>query len=76
LAGASREEILGDYTLPEGADITAALEYAAQSMDNSGPRVVLKSGGCRSRHCFRFKTSTLTSNFLGCTCLFEQFFVY
>ena len=29
-AGASREEILGDYPLLEAGDITAALEYAAR----------------------------------------------
>ena len=33
-AGASREEILADYPLLEDADITAALEYAAQSIDH------------------------------------------
>jgi uncharacterized protein (DUF433 family) len=33
-AGASREEILADYSLLEDADITAALEYAAQSTDH------------------------------------------
>ncbi len=33
-AGASREEILADYPLLEDADITAALEYAAQSTDH------------------------------------------
>jgi uncharacterized protein (DUF433 family) len=29
-AGASREEILGDYPLLEAGDIAAALEYAAR----------------------------------------------
>jgi uncharacterized protein (DUF433 family) len=30
-AGASRDEILADYPLLEAGDITAALQYAAQS---------------------------------------------
>ena len=38
-AGASREEILADYPLLEDADITAALEYAAQSSDHPVVRV-------------------------------------
>lgn len=33
-AGASREEVLADCPLLEDADITAALEYAAQSSDH------------------------------------------
>jgi uncharacterized protein (DUF433 family) len=32
-AGASREEILGDYPLLEAGDIAAALEYAARQSD-------------------------------------------
>ncbi len=35
-AGASREEILGDYPLREAGDITAALEYAARQSDLPG----------------------------------------
>ena len=38
-AGASREEILGDYPLREAGDITAALEYAARQSDCPAPRV-------------------------------------
>ena len=38
-AGASREEILADYPLLEDADITAALEYAAQASDHPVLRV-------------------------------------
>jgi uncharacterized protein (DUF433 family) len=38
-AGASRDEILADYPLLEDADITAALEYAAQSSDHPVVRV-------------------------------------
>ena len=38
-AGASREEILADYPRLEDADITAALEYAAQSADHPVVRV-------------------------------------
>ncbi len=38
-AGASREEILGDYPLLEAGDITAALEYAARQSDHSVLRV-------------------------------------
>jgi uncharacterized protein (DUF433 family) len=34
-AGASRAEILEDYPYLEDADITAALQYAARSMDHS-----------------------------------------
>ena len=33
-AGASREEILADYSLLEDAGIAAALEYAARSADH------------------------------------------
>jgi uncharacterized protein (DUF433 family) len=33
-AGASREEILGDYPLLEPEDIIAALEYAARQSDH------------------------------------------
>jgi uncharacterized protein (DUF433 family) len=33
-AGASREEILGDYPKLEAEDITAALEYAARQNDH------------------------------------------
>ncbi len=33
-AGASREEILEDFTLLESGDITAALEYAARQSDH------------------------------------------
>jgi uncharacterized protein (DUF433 family) len=33
-AGASREEILGDYPMLEAEDITAALEYAARQNDH------------------------------------------
>ena len=33
-AGQSREMILGDYPYLENADITAALEYAAQQIDH------------------------------------------
>ncbi|MCF8005448.1 MAG: DUF433 domain-containing protein [Chromatiaceae bacterium] len=32
--GASRDEILGDYPYLEGADITAALKYAAAQTDH------------------------------------------
>jgi len=39
-AGASREEILSDFPLPEDGDITAALEYAAASSDHPVVRVV------------------------------------
>jgi len=38
-AGASRQEILADYPLLEDADITAALEYAAQANDHPVLRV-------------------------------------
>jgi uncharacterized protein (DUF433 family) len=38
-AGASREEILGDYPLLEAGDIIAALEYAARQSDCPAPRV-------------------------------------
>lgn len=34
-AGASREEILEDYPKLEDADITAALQYAARSLDHA-----------------------------------------
>ena len=34
-AGASRQEILTDYPYLEDADITAALRYAARSMDHA-----------------------------------------
>ena len=34
-AGATREEILEDYPYLEDADITAALQYAARSMDHT-----------------------------------------
>lgn len=33
-AGASREEILGDYPMLEDRDITAVLEYAARQNDH------------------------------------------
>jgi uncharacterized protein (DUF433 family) len=33
-AGASREEILGDYSYLEAEDITAALEFAAKQSDH------------------------------------------
>jgi uncharacterized protein (DUF433 family) len=33
-AGATREEILGDFPYLEDADITAALGYAARTTDN------------------------------------------
>jgi uncharacterized protein (DUF433 family) len=33
-AGASREEILGDYPLLEAGDIAAALDYAARQSDH------------------------------------------
>jgi uncharacterized protein (DUF433 family) len=33
-AGASREEILGDYPYLESGDITAALEYAAEHSEH------------------------------------------
>jgi uncharacterized protein (DUF433 family) len=33
-AGASHDEILGDYPLLEAADITAVLEYAARQSDH------------------------------------------
>jgi uncharacterized protein (DUF433 family) len=33
-AGATREEILGDYPLLEDGDITASLEYAARQSDH------------------------------------------
>jgi uncharacterized protein (DUF433 family) len=33
-AGASRDEILADYSLLEPEDITAALEYAARQSDH------------------------------------------
>jgi uncharacterized protein (DUF433 family) len=38
-AGASREEILNDYSLLEAGDITAALEYAARQADHPVLRV-------------------------------------
>jgi uncharacterized protein (DUF433 family) len=38
-AGASREEILQDYPLLEGGDITAALEYAARQVDHPVLRI-------------------------------------
>ena len=38
-AGASREEILGDYPYLETGDVTAALEYAAQQSDHPVLRV-------------------------------------
>jgi uncharacterized protein (DUF433 family) len=38
-AGATREEILEDYPLLEGEDITAALEYAARQSDHPVLRV-------------------------------------
>ena len=38
-AGASREEILGDYPLLQAEDITAALEYAARQTDHPVLRV-------------------------------------
>lgn len=38
-AGASREEILQDYPLLEGGDITASLEYAARQNDHPVLRV-------------------------------------
>jgi uncharacterized protein (DUF433 family) len=38
-AGASREEILGDYPLLEAGGITAALEYAALQSDHPVLRV-------------------------------------
>ena len=38
-AGASREEILGDYPMLETGDITAALEYAARQSDHPVLRV-------------------------------------
>ena len=38
-AGASREEILGDYPMLEAEDITAALEYAARQSDHPVLRV-------------------------------------
>ena len=38
-AGADRAEILQDYPLLESADITAALEYAAQQSDHPVLRV-------------------------------------
>ena len=38
-AGASRDEILDDYPLLEDADITAALEYAANVSDHPVLRV-------------------------------------
>jgi len=38
-AGASREEILGDYPMLEAGDITAALEYAARQSDHPVLRV-------------------------------------
>ena len=38
-AGASREEILGDYPMLEAGDITAALEYAARQSDRPVLRV-------------------------------------
>ena len=34
-AGATREEILGDYAFLEDEDITAALTYAARQMDHA-----------------------------------------
>jgi uncharacterized protein (DUF433 family) len=43
-AGASREEILGDYPLLEPRDITAALEYAARQSDHPVLRVAYQSG--------------------------------
>lgn len=39
-AGASREEILGDFPYLEPGDITAALEYAAKQSDHPVLRVV------------------------------------
>ena len=38
-AGASRDEILGDYPLLEAGDIAAALEYAARQSDHPVLRV-------------------------------------
>jgi uncharacterized protein (DUF433 family) len=38
-AGASREEILGDYPYLEAGDVTAALEYVAQQSDHPVLRV-------------------------------------
>ena len=38
-AGASREEILGNYPMLETGDITAALEYAARQSDHPVLRV-------------------------------------
>jgi uncharacterized protein (DUF433 family) len=38
-AGASRHEILEDYPLLEGDDITAALEYAARQSDHPVLRI-------------------------------------
>lgn len=38
-AGASRDEILGDYPLLEPEDITAALEYAARASDHPVLRI-------------------------------------
>ncbi len=38
-AGASREEILGDYSYLEAEDITAALEFAAKQSDHPVLRV-------------------------------------
>lgn len=38
-AGATRQEILEDYTQLENADITATLEYAANASDHSVLRV-------------------------------------
>ena len=34
-AGADRQEILADYPYLEDADITAALQYAARSLDHA-----------------------------------------
>jgi uncharacterized protein (DUF433 family) len=38
-AGASREEILADFPLLEGGDVTASLEYAARQADHPVLRV-------------------------------------
>jgi len=56
-AGASREEILADYPRLEDADITAALEYAAQSADHPVVRVAsIRSFHPRWRGGFRTMT--------------------
>jgi uncharacterized protein (DUF433 family) len=36
-AGATREEILGDYPCLESEDITAVLEFAAKQNSSAGP---------------------------------------